>query len=154
MRIQNYLTYALIGLVIGMLCLTAAVGLVAGWGWKQAITVEHIKSVVRKGMTPDQIASALGQPPDAYDKAIRRHGDSLPKYAEYSISISRSGFGSMFAPQHNIVLYLDHDRRATVGIDKIVYELDEESERIELGKRTRPFMCLYAILCHNMAYSV
>jgi hypothetical protein len=125
----------LLGVVIGSVIGFVGTPIIAltSWGQRQAISATKIERTVRRGMSPDEVAYALGEPPDAFDSCIKACPGSDPT-AQYVLTVSRSGLGSYFVPQHNIWLYLDKNKQVTLGIDKVIYQLDEQHESIPLGQ--------------------
>jgi hypothetical protein len=91
--------------VLGLIGLTT-IGIVAfalvgcSWGYNQALPVRLVEERVRKGMTLEAVAYALGTRP--LGNHVRRATGAKPHEPQYFVTLSECGMGSWFVPQHSM----------------------------------------------------
>ena len=132
-NIKQRLLLVAIGIGLALFVVLAPISVLLAWGDRQAITVARIEHRVHRRMSIGDICYCLALPPDAFDKSVSAIVPSAAPEASYILTVSNSGIGALFVPQHNITLYLDSNKQVTTGIDKVHYQFDEANETIEIG---------------------
>jgi hypothetical protein len=116
-----------------MILFLCACILLPRWGTDQECSARRVEDRVRVGMTLEELDYALGNPPGT--SIYRGIGTLDSQKTPYYAKVCESGLGSWFVPQHDIILFLDKDKRVVGGVEKTVYGLGKELISVNLKSR-------------------